>query len=72
MARRDDRLPRETDFTRLKWVKSSQSTNGDKANCVEVSGTPAAILIRDSKVPSVALGFTFAAWKAFLEHSRDH
>ncbi|MFI6302425.1 DUF397 domain-containing protein [Amycolatopsis thailandensis] len=72
MALRDDRLPEETDFARLKWGKSSHSGNANDANCVEVSRTPAAVLVRDSKVSSVALGFTFAAWKAFLEHSRDH
>ncbi len=46
------------------WRKSSRST--DKANCVEVARTGAAVAIRDSKQPTGAtLTVTPRAWSAF-------
>ncbi|WP_410664118.1 DUF397 domain-containing protein [Amycolatopsis sp. lyj-84] len=69
MALRDDRLSEETDFARLKWVKSSASTGDADADdaCVEVSAGRDLVFVRDSKAPGPILGFTPAAWKAFIE-----
>ncbi|AZM89657.1 DUF397 domain-containing protein [Streptomyces sp. W1SF4] len=48
----------------LKWIKSSYSgSNG--GNCVEVATTPAAIHVRDSKVPDgPTLDLAPASWAA--------
>ncbi|WP_078624631.1 DUF397 domain-containing protein [Streptomyces monomycini] len=50
----------------LVWVKSSYS-NDDGADCVEISATPTAIHVRDSKDPQgPQLAFGTAAWSDFL------
>jgi hypothetical protein len=51
----------------LRWRKSSYSGNG--GNCVEVaSNRPGIVAVRDSKdKPGPALGFTSAAWTAFVQ-----
>ena len=68
MASWDDRLPAETDFARLTWVKSSYSGDVDgDSTCVEVFAGSDLVLVRDSKDADPMLGFTPAAWKAFLE-----
>lgn len=67
MASWDDRLPKETDFARLKWVKSSYSTDTNEPDCVEIAVAPAMVFVRDSKAPGPVLRFTRAAWKALLE-----
>ncbi|MFG2520613.1 DUF397 domain-containing protein [Streptomyces sp. NPDC048527] len=67
--------------TGLEWFKSSYS-GSDGGNCLEVSPTPAAIHIRDSKNISADAGgtgtgtgtgivtVTPAAWAAFLPLAR--
>ncbi|WP_235783409.1 DUF397 domain-containing protein [Amycolatopsis orientalis] len=67
MASWDDRLPAETDFARLTWVKSSYS-NDDK-DCVEVAVARAMVFVRDSKAPEPMLGFAPVAWKTFIDGS---
>jgi hypothetical protein len=48
------------------WGKSSLSGPWTD-NCVEVSGAPGEILVRDSKDPDgPVLRFDFAEWEAFL------
>jgi hypothetical protein len=51
----------------LRWRKSSHSGNG--GDCVEVaSSRPGVVAVRDSKdKPGPALGFTSAAWAAFVQ-----
>ncbi|MFC3449345.1 DUF397 domain-containing protein [Amycolatopsis speibonae] len=71
MALRDDRLPEETDFTRLTWVKSSHSDNKED-ECVEVSSVLDVIYVRDSKAPDAILTFPHASWMAFIESSLRH
>ncbi|PNE22218.1 hypothetical protein B1H26_07845 [Amycolatopsis sp. BJA-103] len=57
----------ETDFARLKWVKSSASNGGGNGECVEVLVAQDVVLVRDSKSPAVVLRFPSGAWKAFVE-----
>lgn len=54
----------------LAWRKSSQSSgNGD---CVEVAGSDAAVLVRDTRNRSGAvLSFPAAQWSAFIRRVRD-
>ncbi|OOC07782.1 hypothetical protein B0293_06060 [Amycolatopsis azurea DSM 43854] len=59
-------MRQETDFTRLRWNKSSHSEGGG-AQCVEVSYLPAAVFVRDSKDPASVLTFSAVAWAAFVE-----
>ncbi|GAA3380174.1 DUF397 domain-containing protein [Streptomyces racemochromogenes] len=50
--------------TELTWSKSSYSTE-QGGNCVEVAATPAAIHVRDSKVPDgPTLDLAPASWAA--------
>ena len=51
----------------LEWIKSSESCGTN--NCVEVRSTnPAAVQIRDSKIPSApALAVSPAAFSAFTK-----
>jgi hypothetical protein len=54
----------ETAYT---WRKSSYSSN-EGGNCVEVAAHPAAIHVRDSKVPAgPALTLSPATWNGFLD-----
>ncbi|WP_181776522.1 DUF397 domain-containing protein [Amycolatopsis pittospori] len=71
MVSRDDRLLKETDFARLKWVKSSYSDSQGTAQCVEVFATGDAVIVRDSKYPPSILVFEPAAWAAFLAGPLD-
>ena len=49
------------------WRKSSYSGNGG-SDCVEVSGHPGRVLVRDTKDrPGPVLGFSPAAWRRFAE-----
>ncbi|GHH95054.1 DUF397 domain-containing protein [Streptomyces capillispiralis] len=48
------------------WVKSSYST-GNGGECLEVAALPGAVLVRDSKRPTMAkLAIGPAAWDDFL------
>ena len=47
----------------LRWIKSSHSSTG---NCVEVSGQPGRVLIRDTKdQPGPVLSISAEAWRRF-------
>ena len=47
----------------LRWIKSSHSSTG---NCVEVSGQPGRVLIRDTKDQSgPVLNISAKAWRQF-------
>ncbi len=53
------------------WRKSSFSNGNGGANCVEVAGVKAAMLVRDSKDPAgPVLAFDNSAWRAFLGEAR--
>jgi Domain of unknown function (DUF397) len=48
------------------WRKSSFSVDSGNANCVEVSGTAAAVLVRDTTDrDGGTLAFTASAWANF-------
>jgi hypothetical protein len=48
------------------WIKSSCST-GNGGECVEVAAAAGAVLVRDSKLPSVArFAFGPEAWNGFV------
>ncbi|MEC4016985.1 DUF397 domain-containing protein [Streptomyces sp. H27-D2] len=54
------------------WSKSSYST-GEGGNCLEVSAHPAAVHVRDSKVPDgPTLALPPAAWAAFATFAAAH
>ncbi|MYY04283.1 MULTISPECIES: DUF397 domain-containing protein [unclassified Streptomyces] len=58
--------------SRLKWVKSSYSDNGNSNECVEVAAAPGSVRVRDSKdlsVPQLAFGET--AWAGFVSYAAD-
>ncbi|MEV2242474.1 DUF397 domain-containing protein [Micromonospora sp. NPDC049891] len=59
------------DLTRAAWRKSSRS-NSNGGACVEVADNlPGVVAVRDSKDPAgPALGFTPAAWRAFIAPHR--
>jgi hypothetical protein len=46
------------------WLKSSFSA--ESANCVEVSFTPNAVLVRDSRNEDVVVAVTHDDWNAFV------
>jgi hypothetical protein len=50
-------------------VKSSASSSGTDADCVEVATAHGRVHLRDSKFVNPQLTFSREAWKAFL---RDH
>jgi Domain of unknown function (DUF397) len=52
------------------WRKSSYSASS--GNCVEVARTASAVSVRDSKQagPGPVLGFSHAAWRAFLDAAK--
>jgi Domain of unknown function (DUF397) len=51
----------------LEWRKSSRSSNGSNAGCVEIARLPETTSIRDSKSPAAGtLTFPTAPWQAFL------
>ncbi|WP_330453194.1 MULTISPECIES: DUF397 domain-containing protein [unclassified Streptomyces] len=58
------------DASRLEWVRSSYSDNGNSNECVEVAAAPGAVHVRDSKdlsVPELAFGET--AWTGFVSYA---
>ncbi|WP_312872904.1 DUF397 domain-containing protein [Kibdelosporangium persicum] len=51
----------------LDWRKSSRSTSGSDAGCVEVAQLPRLAAVRDSKNPEAGvLTFPAAPWATFL------
>ena len=51
----------------LAWFKSSYSSN-EGGNCIEVAAHPAAIHVRDSKIPAGAnLTVSPGTWTEFLD-----
>ncbi|MFB8028496.1 DUF397 domain-containing protein [Streptomyces sp. NPDC056465] len=54
----------------LAWFKSSCSDSSSGNDCVEVAPTPRTVHVRDSKsTAGPLLGFTPAAWTAFLAYA---
>ncbi|MFI1681106.1 DUF397 domain-containing protein [Streptomyces sp. NPDC020607] len=55
---------------KLAWRKSSYSSNGSEADCVEVAHTPRTVHVRDSKeAQGPRLALSGAAWVAFLGYA---
>lgn len=53
--------------SQARWRKSSRSSNGGNANCVEVAFAGAAVAVRDSKnAPGPALAFPEQGWQQFV------
>ncbi|MFJ2169812.1 DUF397 domain-containing protein [Streptomyces griseofuscus] len=53
------------------WFKSSHS-DGEDGDCVEVAAHPAAIHIRDSKLPAAHLTVRPSTWASFLQVAQVH
>ncbi|MBA9047452.1 MULTISPECIES: DUF397 domain-containing protein [Streptomyces] len=53
------------------WFKSSYSS-GEGGECVEVAAHPAAIHIRDSKLPAAHLTVHPSTWASFLQVAQVH
>lgn len=57
------------DVTEPQWRKSSYS--GQNGGCVEVALDRAAVLVRDSKAPTLpGHSYPASAWQAFVRHLR--
>ncbi|WP_350310717.1 DUF397 domain-containing protein [Amycolatopsis sp. RTGN1] len=50
----------------LVWVKSSASSSGSGAECVEVATTESHVAVRDSKDPGPTIVVPGRSWQAFL------
>jgi len=60
-----------TEHEQVAWFKSSYSGSGG-GDCVEVAMPPAAVHVRDSKVPQgPALTFAATEWTTFVRHVRE-
>ncbi|MBB4969198.1 DUF397 domain-containing protein [Saccharothrix violaceirubra] len=56
------------DLSGAEWRKSSRSTGGTNANCVEVAPVGPVVAVRDSKNPQgTPLAFPAVQWAFFLE-----
>ncbi|WP_175408787.1 DUF397 domain-containing protein [Streptomyces sp. TRM64462] len=56
----------------LEWCKSSYSSSGNEATCLEVATTPATVHIRDSKnTDGPRLAVTPHAWARFVTYARQ-
>ncbi|WP_330312263.1 DUF397 domain-containing protein [Streptomyces sp. NBC_00523] len=54
----------------LTWFKSSYSSSGNEADCVEVAAAPGAVLVRDSKdADGPRLAHPSRAWAAFVTYA---
>ncbi|WP_240135355.1 DUF397 domain-containing protein [Streptomyces sp. MUM 178J] len=54
----------------LEWFKSSYSSSGNNADCVEVAATPRAVHVRDSKnIGGPRLAVTPLAWAGFVRYA---
>ncbi|MCZ7423888.1 DUF397 domain-containing protein [Verrucosispora sp. WMMA2121] len=60
------------DLSNARWRKSARS-NSSGGDCVEVADNlPATVAVRDSKDPSgPVLAFDPAAWRSFLDHTKQ-
>ena len=57
----------------VRWRKSTYSSGGGNADCVEVATTGDLIAVRDSKYPDAGiLTFTTPQWRAFLTGAKAH
>jgi hypothetical protein len=62
--------PSAEEATELEWCRSSYSSSGDGNDCVEVTTTPGAVHVRDSKsTTGPHLGFAPTTWEAFLPYA---
>ncbi|MEV4054911.1 DUF397 domain-containing protein [Amycolatopsis sp. NPDC049688] len=68
---RGNETPAVVDRSRLAWVKSSASSSGTDANCVEVAAAEAFVAVRDSKDPGPMIVFSGTSWSAFVHSSAD-
>ncbi|MBE8518751.1 DUF397 domain-containing protein [Amycolatopsis sp. H6(2020)] len=68
---RGNETPAVVDRNRLVWVKSSASSSGNTADCVEVAATKAFVAVRDSKDPDPLIVFSDRSWSAFIHCSPD-
>jgi Domain of unknown function (DUF397) len=60
------------DLSGARWRKSSRSTDGGGADCVEVAFVDDGTALRDSKNPTgPALVFSTQAWSAFLTAAKQ-
>ncbi|MFE9939806.1 DUF397 domain-containing protein [Streptomyces hirsutus] len=67
-----NRAERRTATTELTWLKSSHS-GAEGGDCVEVTATADAVLIRDSKQPAAArLAVGADAWSGFVRMAAGH
>ncbi|MFJ9796302.1 DUF397 domain-containing protein [Streptomyces sp. NPDC101145] len=54
----------------LEWFKSSYSSNGNEATCVEVATTPGTVHVRDSKnIDGPFLALTPHSWSSFVAYA---
>jgi hypothetical protein len=58
--------PLVLDRDRLVWVKSSASSSGSGAECVEVATAESHMAVRDSKDPGPMIVVSSRSWQAFL------
>ncbi|GGP91402.1 DUF397 domain-containing protein [Streptomyces roseolilacinus] len=57
----------------LEWTKSSYSSSGNDADCVEVAIAPGAVHIRDSKdIDGPRLAVVLRAWVGFVGYASRH
>ncbi|MEU0272835.1 DUF397 domain-containing protein [Streptomyces sp. NPDC006307] len=60
------------DGSALDWCKSSYSSNGSEADCVEVATTLRTIHVRDSKDPDgPRLAVAPIAWASFVTYASE-
>jgi hypothetical protein len=52
----------------INWQKSSFSSGGDAANCVEVAVTPQTLLLRESDEPGTVLETSRPQLAALIRH----
>lgn len=57
----------------LEWRKSSYSSNGSEADCVEIAPAPGTVHVRDSKnAQGPRLVFGPNAWAGFVSYAAGH
>ncbi|MPY53691.1 DUF397 domain-containing protein [Streptomyces acidicola] len=55
----------------IAWQKSSFSSGGDAANCVELAASQGTLLLRESNEPSTVIATTGTGLAALIRHLRD-